>query len=287
MNPYKEFVSDFAGVVQKAKSFPLGQFAPLARPEIPSKAPKALFFAPHPDDECIVGAAALRLMREARMNVINVAVTQGSKKERQDERLNELREACRYLGFGLVQTAPNGLERISPKTREQDAAHWSKCVNVVATILQEHQPRVVLCPHERDWNSTHIGTHYLVMDALKQMPAEFECFLIETEFWGAMADPNLMLEVSIEDLADMIAATTFHVGEVARNPYHLTLPAWMMDNVRRGGEVVGGQGGAAPDFPFAALYRLRKWKRHQASRFFEGGKLVTRSRKFWNPAGVN
>ena len=83
------------------------------------------------------------------------------------------------------------------------------------------------------------------------MPASFACYLVETEFWGAMTDPNLMVEISAEDLADMIAATTFHVGEVNRNPYHLLLPPWMMDNVRRGGEVVGGQGGAAPDYAFA------------------------------------
>lgn len=45
-----------------------------------------------------------------------------------------------------------------------------------------------------------------------------------------------------------------------RNPYHLGLPAWMQDNVRRGGELVGGQGEAAPDFAFATLYRMRRWK---------------------------
>ena len=109
---------------------------------------------------------------------------------------------------------------------------------------------MILFPHERDWNGTHIGVHHLVMDALQQMPASFECFTVETEFWGAMDDPNLMVEVSEADLADLITATTFHVGEVQRNPYHLSLPAWMMDNVRRGAELVGGQGGAAPDFHF-------------------------------------
>ena len=62
-----------------------------------------------------------------------------------------------------------------------------------------------------------------------------------------MATPNLMVESSPEDLADMMAALSFHVGEVQRNPYHLLVPAWMQDNVRRGGEVVGGQGGAAAD----------------------------------------
>jgi LmbE family N-acetylglucosaminyl deacetylase len=274
MTPYHKLVSDYARLLKKGRTFPLGTFKPAPRPEIPANAPKALFFAPHPDDECIVGGMAVRLMRQARMNLINVAVTLGSKKERQQERLQELRNACNYLGFTLVTTAPNGLEKISPKTREQDQKYWAGCVKIIKDILEQHQPKVVLCPHDRDWNGTHIGTHYLVMDALKQMPASYECHLIETEFWGAMTDPNLMVELSAEDLADMIAATTFHVGEVARNPYHLLLPPWMMDNVRRGAEVAGGQGGAAPDYTFAVLYRLRKWSKGQATKTFEGGKQV-------------
>ena len=63
-----------------------------------------------------------------------------------------------------------------------------------------------------------------------------------------MATPNLMVESSVDDLAEMMTALSFHVGEVQRNPYHLLVPPWMQDNVRRGGELVGGQGGAAPDF---------------------------------------
>ncbi len=277
MTPYHQLVEEYSRVFKEGRSYPLGTFKPSPRPEIPPSAPKALFFAPHPDDECIVGGMAVRLLRQARMNLINVAVTFGSKKERQAERYRELQNACNYIGFGLVATAPNGLERINSKNREQDPNHWSACVKVIKDIIQTQQPKVVLCPHDRDWNSTHIGTHYLVMDALQQMPAGFECYLVETEFWGAMADPNLMLEVSAEDLADMIAATTFHVGEVNRNPYHLSLPAWMMDNVRRGAELVGGQGGEAPDFTFAVLYRVRKWTGGQAARYFEGGKQISLS----------
>jgi hypothetical protein len=68
-----------------------------------------------------------------------------------------------------------------------------------------------------------------------------------------------MVELTPQHLANLITALTFHVGEVQRNPYHLTLPAWMIDNVRRGTELVGGQGGASPDFTFATLYRLRRW----------------------------
>jgi LmbE family N-acetylglucosaminyl deacetylase len=274
LTPYHQLVSEYQRLLKQGRSYPLGTFKPAACPQVPAEAPRALFFAPHPDDECISGGLALRLMRQARMKVINVAVTLGSKRERQAERLQELRNACHYLGFNLVSTAPNGLEGINPRTREQDSAHWAACVEVIHQILQKHQPKIVLCPHDRDWNSTHIGTHFLVLDALKRMPATFECYLAETEFWGAMHDPNLMVEISADDLADMMAATTFHVGEVSRNPYHLLLPAWMMDNVRRGAEVAGGQGGAAPDFAFAALYRLSKWTQGQATPFFAGGKQV-------------
>ena len=103
------------------------------------------------------------------------------------------------------------------------------------------------------------------------MPAGFTCYVIETEFWGAMTDPNLMVEISAEDLADMIAATTFHVGEVHRNPYHLLLPPLMMDNVRRGAELLNGPKQTAPDFTFATLYRLRRWKNGRAQFFYNRG----------------
>lgn len=283
MNPYTKFVANSARLVKDAQALPLGGYPPAPRPTIALDAPRALFFAPHPDDETISGGLALRLYREVRMNVINVAVTQGSKKERQAERLVELQNACDYLGFGLQTTVPNGLERVTANTRQTDPSYWSGMVKVIAEMLSRHQPRVILFPHERDWNGTHIGVHHLVMDALKQMPASFESFTVETEFWGAMDNPNLAVEISETDLADLIAATSFHVGEVKRNPYHLSLPAWMMDNVRRGAELVGGQGGAAPDFTFAALCRLQKWSNGTLQKVLDHGKFLSKTE---NPASL-
>jgi N-acetylglucosamine malate deacetylase 1 len=283
MNPYPKFVSDCARLVRDARAFPLGGFPPAPRPDLKPDAPRALFFAPHPDDETIVGAFALRLYREAGMNLVNVAVTQGSKRERQAERLRELQGACNYLGYGLQTTGSSGLERVTANTRRSDPVYWGGMVKVVADILLKYQPRVILFPHERDWNGTHIGVHHLVMDALRQLPARFECFTVETEFWGAMDDPNLMVEVGESDLADLITATTFHVGEVKRNPYHLSLPAWMMDNVKRGAELVGGQGGAAPDFTFAALYRLQKWSDGRLQKVLDRGRFLSKSE---NPASL-
>jgi hypothetical protein len=92
-----------------------------------------------------------------------------------------------------------------------------------------------------------------------------------------MDTPNLMVESSAQDVSDLLAALSFHVGEVRRNPYHLRLPAWLIDNVRRGAELVGGQGGAAPDFLFATLYRLRRWRDGELAATFEGGRFVSRS----------
>lgn len=279
MNPYHRYVSELARLIRDGRGFPLGGFPIPPRRSIGPDASPVLIFSPHPDDECIIGGLALRLMREAGMRVINVAVTQGSNKARQAGRLRELKEACDYLGFDLLQTAPQGLENINVTARADAALTWKASVEIIASILAERRPSTIFFPHDADWNSTHIGTHYLLVDALSRLPAEFSCHVVETEFWGAMATPNLMVESSVTDLADMMTALSFHVGEVQRNPYHLLVPAWMQDNVRRGGELVGGQGGAAPDFVFCTLYRLRRWSGGQFQATYSGGKSL--------PADVN
>jgi LmbE family N-acetylglucosaminyl deacetylase len=279
MNPYQRYVSKIARLVTEGRRFPLGGFPVPQRAAVAADAPRALIFSPHPDDECIIGGLALRLLREAGMRVVNVAVTQGSNKARQAARFDELRAACEYLGFNLVQTARGGLENINVKTRTGDPAQWRKSVETIAAIVADQRPAVVFFPHDADWNSTHVGTHYLLTDALARQAADFACYVVETEFWGAMAAPNLTVESTAEDVAEMMTALSFHIGEVQRNPYHLLLAPWMQDNVRRGGELVGGQGGAAPDFLFCTLYRLRRWREGQLQPTYAGGRSL--------PATVN
>jgi N-acetylglucosamine malate deacetylase 1 len=275
MTPYHRFVSDIARLVREGKQFPLGTFPIPSRPAPAADAPRVLVFSPHPDDECIIGGLALRLQREAGFRVVNVAVTQGSNKARQAARWEELRLACDYLGFELVETIPGGLEKLNVTTRNGDPAAWRASVDVIAAIIAKHQPAVMCFPHDADWNSSHIGTHHVVVDALRQQPAGFTSVVAETEFWGAMATPNLTVESSEQDVGDLMAALSFHIGEVKRNPYHLLVPAWMQDNVRRGGELVGGQGGAAPDFTFATLYRLRRWSEGGFKNVYERGRHLS------------
>jgi N-acetylglucosamine malate deacetylase 1 len=274
MNPFQKFVSESARVFQNGKKLPLG-LKHKPRSVASRKSPTALIFSPHPDDECVTGALALRLLREAKWKVANVAVTLGGKKERRVARLRELKSACGFLGFDLIVA---GLEKINLETRKKNRASWNPAVKIIAAILSGQKPRVIFLPHENDGHPAHIGTHFLVLDALKTLPENFNCFVVETEFWGQMTDPNLLVESGVEDVADLVAALACHAGEVRRNPFHARLPAWMMDNVRRGAEIAGGHGGAAPDFTFGTVYRLRKWSRGRLVEVWRGGRFLPRAK---------
>lgn len=253
---YREFIKDFTELHNNARQLSIGDFCEVEVNPNPSY--KVMTFAPHPDDECIIGALPLRLINEHNAKVVNVAVTLGSNKERKQGRLEELTNACKSLGFSLLVPEQMGLDGVYLKTKENSPDEWQQKVEVIANIIKTVKPDMVLFPHDNDFNSTHIGVHHLVTDALNQILAkdpEFKTSIIETEFWHMMEDPNLMIGLSEEDEALLVYALSAHTKEVERNPYHINHPARMLDNVMRGAEVVGGQGGHAPKMDFAMLYR--------------------------------
>ncbi len=215
-----------------------------------------LIFAPHPDDECIMGLLPLRLMAEANANIIDVAVTLGSNLQRRQERRQELTDACKYLHWGIHICGKEGFDNVRLSTKRTDSQYWNTCVQEIADILNQYKPFAIFVPHTDDWNATHIGTSYLVGDAAEK--AKYDGIVINTEYWGGIKEANLMVEASEEYIACQMQALARHVKEVERNDYHLRLPAWMSDNVRRGAELVGGQGQAAPKFNFATLYNVLK-----------------------------
>ena len=240
MNPYLPFIEALENAQAIGRSA-----APVTSVRTPlESASKALLFSPHPDDECITGLLPLRLTLEAGMQIINVPVTYGSDRARRPERARELQNACDFLGW-RNQRSRDDLEPL-------EAADICK-------LLEENKPEIIFFPHENDWNLRHIETHRVVTEGLLEMGDNFRCAVAETEYWGAMSDPNLIVEGNATQVAELVAALSLHTGEVARNPYHLLLPAWMQDNVRRGSELVYGQGKAAPKYTFATLYRLRQW----------------------------
>ena len=59
MNPFRKYVLEHARLFKHGLRLPLNKSGPAKRPKrIPSHAPSALIFSPHPDDECIVGGLA-------------------------------------------------------------------------------------------------------------------------------------------------------------------------------------------------------------------------------------
>ncbi|HEV2495985.1 MAG TPA: PIG-L family deacetylase [Terriglobia bacterium] len=272
------YVQGVVRAVDAGKSLPLGPSAEaLVRPvaaaseaEPSSKGQhpaKVVYCAPHPDDESLSGVLALRLSVESGARVTNVAITLGSDVGQRGRRLGELESACRALGFKLVvptepvghSPASSGFENVNLTTLHERPAEWAAKVDVLKEIFDREQPDVVFAPHAEDFNTTHIGTHWLVVAALGlhlEQSGRGPVTFVQTEFWHQLAAPNLMVGVTPETVATLLIAACEHGGEMTRNPYHLLAPARMMDNVRRGSEVVGGQGAAAQHFTFAEIYRV-------------------------------
>ena len=270
---YKEFVSNFVSTHKKACSIPLGEHIQSAYGKSEFK---MMLFSPHPDDECVVGALPLRMRKELGTRIINVAVTLGSNVDRKQGRLDELMNACKTLGFELLMPCDNALDDINPKGRA-DEKEWVEKVNLIARILLDEKPEIVLFPHNEDFNSTHIGVNLLLHDALKAASDEdpsFRAIVIETEFWQMMDNPNLMVGLTHEDEAELIFALSAHTEEVERNPYHINHPARMLDNVTRGSEVIGGQGGQAADFDFAMIYRCSVFEKAEIHSPWENGRII-------------
>ncbi len=258
------YVHNTVKTLEAGKSIPIGPSRqPLVAPRVSARKgtpATVVMCSPHPDDESLIGALALRFRQEAGARVVNCAITLGSNISQKARRLGELESACRALGFELiVPDQPVGFDRVNLGNRRDHPEEWAAKVETLTGVFERENPDVVLAPHAEDFNTTHIGTHFLVTDALgayleRDPHGLFP--LIETEFWAELRQPNLMVGASAETLALQLMATAEHGGEVKRNPYHLLQPHRLMNNVRRGSEVLGGQGGAAQRYSFAELYRV-------------------------------
>jgi len=264
---FQDYVAAFEALVRQGGPLSDAELQPQSLPELAADAPVCLVFSPHPDDEVIAGALPWRLRTTERWRVVNVAVTLGSRHDRRAQRWRELERSCDYLGFDLVSVAGEpgaAFEQVLPRERSVDPDRHAAQVARVEALIRHYRPRVVVCPHALDGHPAHIGTHDLVMDALLQLAPPWRLHLLLSEYWNTQMQPALMLELGQVQVAALVAALTLHVGEVARNPYHLSLPACFIDAARRGAERVGPPGGPASGSIFAALYGWQRWQHGQA-----------------------
>ena len=256
-------------------------------PEIPDHTPESqtlpmhagrheiIICAPHPDDETLNGALPLRLKRKD-TRILNLAMTLGSNPIRQEERKVELAAACRVLGFDcqLVQE-PLGFTNLARDGEENTVAVRQQHIDILVRHFNRELPALILFPHARDGHPVHREVHRLVLAAARHhtQSENRQVLLAETEFWYPMEEPNLLLGVTPETIARLIVGLLCHRGEIARNPYHLSMPARLMDNVRRGRESMRFQEQELPS-PFAEIYRLSRLD-HGRLQKIKGGTAVT------------
>ena len=224
----------------------------------PPTGPTLLLCSPHPDDESLTGTLPLRLRREHGARVVNLASTLGSNPARQAARREELLAACRVLGFTCQLLAAPAAFVLKAGPGGQV---WQAVARTLADLINELAPDLVFFPHADDHHPAHCATNQLVAAALALASRRQAQPLraVETEYWRPMARPNLLVGIAPGDVARLIAAVACHRGEIERNPYHLTLPARLLDSVRRGAEVVAANQAGRPPFLFGELYRLSLW----------------------------
>lgn len=203
---------------------------------------KVLILAPHPDDECLMGPLALRLQMENNIHIIACALTLGSNISRQSERAQEFQDACTVLGFQPVILSEN----------------WNDKEVEIKNIILKERVEIIIAPHLKDHHPTHIKTSELARKVMSEL--NFQGGYLESEFWGELENPNLLVEVTKEAFEKQFSALTKHAGEIARNPYHLRLASNLVNNVRRGAEKVATLGSQAPSFAFGSLYQCYQVK---------------------------
>ena len=215
------------------KSF-VGQ--PALTVELPSIPRRILLIAPHPDDECLMAGLPLRAKEEVGASVGVIAYSYGSDPKRQEARKKELRESLQVLGFQEVL--------------RHDGTDLSD------EILGFGADAIVI-PNRRDSHPTHILCSEESWHAARSAVARSgkPILVFETEYWGPMENPNLLIPLSSAVVKKMGLALMCHQGEIARNPYHLSLPAFLMDQQRRGSEAVSGFGRKPVSSIFAQIYR--------------------------------
>ena len=219
---------------------------PLVKPSGLSAQPRILILAPHPDDECLMAGLALRMKDEWSAQVTVVPYSYGSNVARRKARAQELQAAATVLGFDVLQRV--SLEKITAPEFED--------------VLKTCAPEIIFSPHSRDFHPIHIAAHILVAHSgwLATQSAVKKVIWIQTEYWQENLNPNLFVPLSLLNVIKIGEALMKHKGEISRNPYHLRLPAWYIDQARRAQEILPTTnpvaGGPAPHFIFGQLLQI-------------------------------
>jgi LmbE family N-acetylglucosaminyl deacetylase len=237
---YSQYVEGIAHQFLKLSGKASSPLLPLNKPSGLSQQPRVLIFSPHPDDECLMAGCVLRMQEEWGATVTVVPYSYGSDVNRRMARLIELKEATQCLGFDLLDPRKNNsMDKLT-------VTEFADAVNALS-------PEIIVSPHARDFHPAHMETHQMVASMISNSSIKV---WIQTEYWQAAEKPNFFVPLSVDQVVKIGEALQKHVGEVSRNPYHLSLPAWYMDQARRAPELISGFGGKS-ETVFGQLLQVR------------------------------
>lgn len=238
---YGDYVQSFQGLYLSAR----GAKEPVLPPLLDAfgeRLKRILIIAPHPDDECLMSGFALRAQDEWGTEVYVLPYSFGSKLDRQHERKRELSHAVDALKFTLVDPR-------APLFQELNS-------DLIEETLKSLHPDALMIPHLTDGHPTHVHCAELAMKAAHIWAKDHPGFhVFETEYWSSVTKPTHLIPLSADHLIRLGEALLEHKGELARNPYHLSLPANAMEQMRRGSEAVLGMGSKSREFIFGQILR--------------------------------
>ncbi len=255
MRSYVGFIAGYLELMKEAKrNVVLGGWTPIEWPPLPADAPVVMGITAHPDDwPLTVGPLALRLRREG-FRMVNVCVTLG-RPQQYERRLEELIQECQYFGAEMVVPNKTGLR---DEIKSNDPAKWSLAVASISRLLADYNPAIVVVHHDDDGHHDHVVVNRLAMEALAPR-LDYRTVVVEGEYWKDMNRPNLQLEVSASDMAELLQGLSCHKGELERNRYDVfSLPHMHVNG--RYAEIVRGWGTEAAEFDFSVMYRVRLFR---------------------------
>lgn len=128
-------------------------------------------FAPHPDDEVLACGGTIAKKRRQHIDVHIVYMTDGSKSH--DASLIDPQELVAIRGqearaaAGALGVAADCLEFLDYEdSRLSDSV--AQAVSPVQAILEKVRPQEVYLPYRKEFQSEHIATHKIVVEALRR-----------------------------------------------------------------------------------------------------------------------
>ncbi len=247
---FKLFLRLQLWLVKAAEWIPLGNYKPARTKARQLNGRTVLLICAHCDDESMSMMPLGVRYQEEGYQVVCLTLTIGKEPKDKVRRRKELLKACNFMGIQSVLLVHEGVLR---EIKSKDPADHEIVISRLTREIAIVRPHTIIL-HGLDRHPDHIAVCNFTLEALKRMPG-FSCVLAFSEFWGKLTRPNVQVQISVKNLAFLLKALSFHVGELSRNPYHLLWPFMLMLN-RLYSEVVSGWGGKATPFPLSALYEV-------------------------------